>query len=74
MQTRLDNEGLNGLNGLNGHNGHNGLNGFLDVPDEGAEAEHLRLFVDGVKAFQQSIDFLVLHDGDDGRAGGRPGM
>ena len=48
------------------------LDAFLDVPDKGSQSQHLGFGVDAVESLEQDIDFLVLHDGDDGGAGGRP--
>ena len=48
--------------------------GFLDVPDEGAEAELLCLEVEGVEGVEEGIDAGVVDDGEDGAVHRGPGV
>jgi hypothetical protein len=52
----------------------NALYHSLDVPDEGAEAELVCVFVHPVQGVQERVYFLIVHDCYDGGVHCRPGV
>jgi hypothetical protein len=48
------------------------LDALFDVPDEGAETEHLIVFIDLAEAFHEWSNYLVFHHRDDGTVHGWP--